>query len=160
MGNAEIPAAPIIGFTFSFVKRFRSFAKRTPAAVSKIKAARPITMIRRVCGLTKDSALILKATVIPRSRETRLERIFCAASERLFSTPHSRSRLPNIRNPTRETDIGATRPATKVTTMGKMIFAFLETLTALYSIWMQRSFFVVSRRMTTGWMIGTRAMYE
>lgn len=110
--------------------------------------------------INKVSAFILKAMVIPRSRETRLERTFCAVSERLFSTPHSRSRLPNIRNPTRETDIGATSPATKVTTMGKMIFAFLETLTALYSIWMQRSFLVVSRRITIGWIMGTRAIYE
>ena len=54
--------------------------------------------------------------------------------------------------------IGATRPAIKVTTIGKMIFAFLETVAGLYSIWMQRSFFVVRSLMTIGRIIGTSAM--
>lgn len=38
MGNAEIPAAPIMGLIFSFEKRFKNFASRTPPMESKTKA--------------------------------------------------------------------------------------------------------------------------
>ena len=84
--------------------------------------------------------------------------MFCAVSERLPNTPHSLNRLPNIRKPTRETEVGATRPATKVTTIGKIILARLETVFCLYSICIQRSFLVVSVLITAGCTIGTNAI--
>ena len=40
IGNAEIPQAPIIGFTFFLVNRFIIFAKSTPPTVSKMNATK------------------------------------------------------------------------------------------------------------------------
>ena len=45
--------------------------------------------------------------------------------------PHSRSRLPNIRKPTSETDIGAMKPAMIVTMMGKQMRSERETCLGL-----------------------------
>ena len=51
---------------------------------------------------------------------------FWAVSLSAFSTPHSRSRLPNIKKPTSATLAGATSPAMTVTTMGnRMRFSLL-----------------------------------
>ena len=91
---------------------------------------------------------------------TMLASSFCADSESEFSTPHSRSRLPNIKKPTRATDLGATRPAMSVMRIGKQMRVVLEIEAGLYSILMRRSFFVVMQRMTAGCTMGTSAIYE
>ena len=67
---------------------------------------------------------------IPSSRVMRLARSFWAVSERVFSTPHSRIRLPNIKKPTSATDEGATSPATADTRMGKRMRVRRDTLRA------------------------------
>ena len=95
--------------------------------VSKIKAKSPIAMISRVSVLTKLSACILKEIVMPRNRVIRLARVFCAVSDMVPRTPHSRIRLPNMRKPTRETLVGAMRPTINVTTIGNAIRTLLET---------------------------------
>ena len=64
---------------------------------------------------------------MPRKMVMRLASTFCAVSEREFSTPHSRMRLPNIKKPTKLTDSGATAPAMMVITMGKRILVILRT---------------------------------
>jgi len=116
-------------------------------------------MMSRVSNRTKASARMLKEMVMPSSSVMRLAREVCAVSERLPSTPHSRSRLPNIRNPTRETDAGEIRPTRKVTIMGNRIRVVLVTgLEDLAGIRIRRSFFVVTRRMAKGCTIGTSAM--
>ena len=46
----------------------------------------------------------------------------------------------------------------KVTMMGKRMRVVLLTLAGLYGMRIMRSFFVVTRRMHTGWMTGTSAM--
>ena len=76
-------------------------------------------MMTSVCGVTKASACIEKEIVSPSSSVMMLANSFCAVWERELSTPHSRSRLPNIRKPTSATDIGATSPAMTVTRIGK-----------------------------------------
>ena len=48
-------------------------------------------------------------------------------SESEFKTPHSRIKLPNIKNPTKATESGATIPATTVIIIGKRIFVVCET---------------------------------
>ena len=128
-----MPAAPIIGFSFlpSGRKRLSSLAKKTPPAVSKTKATRPSARISRVSGRTNLSAVICPATVRPSTIVMRLASTFWAVSDRAFSTPHSRSRLPNIKKPTSATLAGATRPASTVTTMGKRILVVLLTLRLL-----------------------------
>ena len=59
-------------------------------------------------------------------------------------------RLPNIRKPTRATDLGATRPAITVTTIGKRILVVFETSPGLYFILIKRSFLVVTALITGG----------
>ena len=89
--------------------------------VSITNANRPITMIMIVWKVTKFSACILKEIVIPRSSVIKFARLFCAVSDMVPRTPHSRIRLPNIRKPTRATEVGAIMPTTIVTTIGNAI---------------------------------------
>ena len=108
-------------------------------------------MIISVSIVTNCSARMLKEIVMPRSSVMILANSFCAVSDRRLSTPHSRRRLPNIKKPTRETDIGATKPAMMVTIMGNRMRVRLEIAFALTcGIRMRRSFFVVIALMTTG----------
>ena len=104
------------------------------------------------------SAVITGATERPSSSEMRLASTFCAVSESESSTRHSRSRLPNIRKPTSATLLGAAMPAMKVTKMGKRMRVVREMLAGLYSIFIRRSFLVVTRRMQGGCTMGTSAM--
>ena len=83
-------------------------------------------IITRVLTFTKFSAIILNEIVIPKKSVIRFVRVFCAVSDNELSTPHSFKRFPNIRNPTRETDEGATSPAIIVMMIGKSILVVLE----------------------------------
>ena len=96
------------------------------------------------------SACICMATVMPSSSVMRFAMTFCAVSESERSTPHSRMRLPNMRKPTSETDLGATKPAIIVTNTGNMILTIWGTSFCLYSMRILRSFLVVSSRITGG----------
>ena len=60
--------------------------------------------------------------------------------------------------PTSATLLGAAMPAMKVTKMGKRMRVVREMLAGLYSIFISRSFLVVTRRMQGGCTIGTRAI--
>ena len=71
----------------------------------------PRARINKVSGRTNCSAVIWLATVRPSTMVMRLVSVLWAVSDRAFSTPHSRSRLPNMRKPTRATLAGATSPA-------------------------------------------------
>ena len=93
-----------------------------------------------------------------RTLYNRVDGTFCAVSERLRSTPHSRSRLPNIRKPTSATLCGETMPAITVTTIGNRMRVVFVILPGAYSMRIMRSFFVVIRRMQKGCTIGTSAM--
>ena len=84
-------------------------------------------MIRMVLILTKASARILKEIVIPRSRVIRLVSVVWAVSDSVPKTPHSLSRFPNMRKPTREMDAGAMKPTIMVTVMGNAIRTILDT---------------------------------
>ena len=117
-------------------------------------------MMMSVLRLTNWSACIENEIVMPRSSVMRFAKSFCAVWERRSKQPHSRSRLPNIRKPTSETDIGAMKPAMIVTMMGTQMRSERETCLGLYGMCIARSFFVVTSLMANGWMIGTSAMYE
>ena len=102
---------------------------------------------------------MLKEMVIPRSRVIRLAREVWAVSERFPRTPHSRSRLPNIRKPTKDTEAGEISPTRKVTIIGKRILVvFVTGLAGLAGMRIRLSFFVVTRRMAKGCTMGTSAM--
>ena len=55
---------------------------------------------------------------------------------------------------------GTSKPTTKVSTTGKKIRVVLEMGLGVYSIWIRRSFFVVSNFINGGWMMGIKLMYE
>jgi len=88
------------------------------AAVSKIKAVSPSRTIISVSHCRNSSARSLEATVIPKRMVIKLVKTFCAVSERESSTPHSRSRFPNIKKPINATLLGANRPAITVMVIG------------------------------------------
>ena len=96
-----------------------------------------------VSGRKKLSAFICDAIVMPRKIVTRFASTFCAVSERELSTPHSRIRFPNIRNPMSDEEAGTTAATTTVMTIGKSILVRFETVFCSYGIRMRRSFFVV-----------------
>lgn len=127
IGNAEIPAPPIIGLIFFFKYRFSTFANMTPPMVSMTKAKSPISIMMTVCTVTNCSACILNEMVMPKSSVIRFARWFCAVSDMVPSTPHSRIRLPNIKKPTSATACGAMSPTIIETTIGKAIRIFLLT---------------------------------
>ncbi|MPN63392.1 hypothetical protein SDC9_211150 [bioreactor metagenome] len=126
IGKADIPAAPIIGLILDFVNKLMNFTNKTPKAVSKTKAKSPSPMIIAVSTVTKSAACIRDAMVMPKRRVTRLTSSFCAVWEREFKTPLSRMRFPNISIPIRDREVGAIRPATTDTPIGKSIFAVLD----------------------------------
>ena len=67
------------------------------------------------------------AMVRPRKSVIRLASTFCAVSDREFSTPHSRIRLPNIKKPISEAALGAISAAMTVMMMGKRMRVRRET---------------------------------
>ena len=115
-------------------------------------------MMSSVCGFRNCTACMLNAMEMPRKIVMRFASTFCAVSDSEFNTPHSRIRLPNIRKPTSATAFGAKMPVMIVMTMGKRMRVVLEICFGSYGMRMSRSFFVVSRRMTGGWTMGTSAI--
>ena len=157
MGNAEIPQAPIMGFSFCLRKRFASFAKSTPPTVSKINAAAPRIRIFRTSRVRIFSAVIVAPTVIPRKSVTRLASSFCAVLARESTTPDTFSILPNMSAPMSGTEIGARIPAKSTTIKGKRKRAVHDTgFSSLYAMRIRLSCFVVSSLIIGGWIIGTR----
>ena len=126
-----MPAAPTIGLTFFLLNRLRSFANITPAMESNTNATRPRPMMMSVFRFTNWSARMENEIVMPSSSVMRFASVFCAVSERRSRQPHSRRRLPNIRKPTSETDIGAMKPAMMVTRIGKQMRSVRETFLGL-----------------------------
>ena len=155
-----MPAAPIMGLTLFLTNRFMIFANSTPPTVSNTNAMRPSPKISSVSTRKNSAAVICAVIVMPRIRVIKLDSTFCAASERLFNTPHSRSRLPNIKKPMSAAERLDTMPATAVMRTGNRILVVFETEPGVYAMRMRRSFLVVSRRMTGGCTMGTSAIYE
>ena len=94
----------------------------------------------------------VKATVIPKKSVIRLASTFCAVSDSELSTPHSRSRLPNIKKPISATESGAARPAIMPSpSIGNRMRVVLLILNlGLYFMRMRRSALVVIRRYAGG----------
>ena len=79
----------------------------------------PMPMIMRVERLMNLSPVMVAEMVKPRRMVTMLASSFWADWERRSVTPLTRSRLPNMRKPSRATEAGAMIPASRVTAMGK-----------------------------------------
>ncbi len=67
-----MPAAPIMGLTFFFRNRFKNFAARTPAAVSRINATRPMAMTRSVTGWTNRSPVMVAEIERPEKKRYKI----------------------------------------------------------------------------------------
>ncbi len=126
MGTAETPAAPITGFTFPFEIQYMSFPRRTPPAVAKMKATQPSTKIIMVSHSKKAAAVRVEPTVMPSMMTTVFIRAFCAVSDSLSTTRHSRRRLPKANMPINGAARGTRIPPTTATMMGNSILAVLE----------------------------------
>ncbi len=159
MGTADTPALPISGLIFLFLGRMRlkSFTNSTPLLEAITKAMKPRKKMKIVCGVRNCEACVDAPTVMPRRMVTMSVSAFEAVFARRVVTPHSRSRLPKKSMPSRGRPEGTTKQVRSMPTMGKMIFSFWLTARAGF-ILMRRSFFVVNRRISGGWITGTRAM--
>ena len=113
------------------------------------KAMRPRTMILIVLRFRKFCATIVAPTEVARKIVTMFISAFCAVSERRSVTPHSRNRLPSIRQPISGAVEGKSRITKVATRTGKMIFSALET-SRVCSILTLRILSVVSAFMRGG----------
>ena len=114
-----------------------------------------------VIGFVVPASLVYQhGRTLPRAIIGLIASVVCAVSDIVFNTPHSRIRFPNIKKPIRETERGATIPATTVIRTGNKILVIFETFFCSYGMRIKRSFFVVIRRITAGCTIGTSAIYE
>ncbi len=103
------------------------------------------------------SPAMVAPTEMPRNTVTMFIRAFCTVSLRRSVTPHSRHRLPSIRQPISGAVEGSSSTQKMVTTMGKMIFSVLLTSLA-WVMTTSRSFLVVNSFISGGWIMGIRAM--
>ena len=102
-------------------------------------------------------ATMVAPTEVARKMVTMFISAFCTVSESRSVTPHSRNRLPSIRQPTSGAVEGRSRMTKVATTMGKTIFSVLLTSRAC-SIFTLRILSVVKSFMNGGWINGISAM--
>ena len=159
IGTAETPAEPMRGFILPPERRYMTLPPRSPPAVDIINDTRPSAIIFSVLQSRKFCATIVAPTEVARKMVTMFMSAFCAVSESLSVTPHSRKRLPSMRQPMSGAVEGRSRMTKVATTMGKMIFSFFET-SRVCSILTLRICSVVRSFMSGGCIIGMSAMYE
>ena len=101
-----------------------------PPTVEMPKAIRPSRMIFSVSIFRKFEATMVAPTEVESMMVTMFIRAFCTVSDRRSVQPHSRKRLPSIRQPTSGAVDGRSRMTKMVTMIGKRIFSLLETTRA------------------------------
>ena len=145
------------GLTFPLVTTYRILPMSRPPTVDRINANTPRAMIFKVFTLRNEEATIVAPTAVESIMVTMFMSAFCTVSDSRAVTPHSRNRLPSIKQPMRGA-VEGNRMATKmVTTMGKMIFSVLLTSRVCFiTTW--RSFLVVSSFIKGGWIRGISAI--
>ena len=158
IGTAETPAAPIIGLTFDFVKRFIAFAIRMPVIVAVEKAKRPNTNIPSVSGCRKTLPGIVEPTAKPSTIIVAFISEFSDTSAKRGTTPDTRIKLPSISIAINGDAEGTITLMMIVVRTGKMINVRRDGGSDGYSILIRLSCLVVSRRINGGWIIGTSAM--
>ena len=157
IGTAETPAEPISGLTFLPDSLHMMLPPMRPPAVEMPNATRPRKMIFRVSAFRKLEATMVAPTEVERKIVTMFMRAFCTVSDRRSVQPHSRKRLPSIRQPISGAVDGRSRMTKMVTMIGKRIFSVLETGRDC-TILILRSASEVMSFMIGGWIIGIRAM--
>ena len=159
IGTAETPAEPISGLMRPPEVLYITTPPSSPPMVDRPKAQRPSTIIFIVFQLRKFWATIVAPTEVARKMVMIFISAFCAVSLRRSVTPHSRNRLPSIRQPTSGAVDGRRRITKVATTIGKIIFSVLDTSRAC-SILTLRILSVVHSFMSGGCISGISAMYE
>ena len=143
IGTAETPAEPMRGLTFPLVTTYRILPIRRPPTVDRMNANTPSAMIFSVSTLRKEEATMVAPTAVESIMVTMFISAFWTVSDSRAVTPHSRNKLPSIRQPMRGAVEGSSTATNTVTTMGKMIFSVLLTSRVCFiTTW--RSFLVVS----------------
>ena len=127
--------------------------------VARTKPARPRNTILIVLSVRNVEPTAVAPTEMPRNNVTMFISAFCAVSLRRSVTPHSLSKLPNIRLPRSGATDGKSKDTTIVTRIGKITFSFLLT-GRVACMTVIRSFFVVSIFMNGGCRSGISAIYE
>ena len=102
-----------------------------------------------VSRVRKVVPLVVAPTVRPRKMVTMLHSSFWMVLLRRSTTPQTRQRLPNIRQPTSVAASGSSRDTTMVTMIGKMTISVWDTGRSC-GMRMTRSFLVVSAFMMGG----------
>ena len=82
-------------------------------------AMKPMPNMASVCGLRKTWPSMVPPIARPRNSVTILAISFSEALVSRATTPDSRMKLPSMMVPMRGRPLGASRPVTRVTTMGK-----------------------------------------
>ena len=149
IGTADTPAEPMRGLILPPESLYMSLPTSRPPMVENAKAHRPSTTIFRVLAVRNWEPAVVAPTEMPRKMVTMFIRAFCTVSLRRSVTPHSRHRLPSIRQPIRGAVEGSSRMQKIETMMGKTIFSVLETSLA-WVMTVSRSFLVVSSFISGG----------
>ena len=157
IGTAETPAEPMSGLILPPESRYMIRPPSRPPTVEMAKATRPRTMILMVFQVRNRSAVMVAPTEVARKMVTMFMRAFWAVSLRRSATPHSRNRLPSIRQPISGAVEGRSRMTKAETMIGKMIFSVLVT-SRFCSILTTRISGVVRAFMMGGWISGIRAI--
>ncbi len=110
-----------------------------------------------VWAVRKLAPTMVEPTAVDSRMVTMFIRAIWTVSDSRSVTPHSFSRLPNIRQPMRAAVSGSSSTTKMVTTMGKMIFSVLDTV-RVWTILIFRCSAVVSSFMKGGWIRGIRAI--
>ena len=140
MGTADTPAEPIRGLILPPERTHISLPNSTPQAVAKQNAVRPRKMILMVSTLRNLSYTAVAPTEMPRKVVTIFIRAFWAVSLRRSVTPHSRNRLPSIRQPSRGATVGSTKQVTIVTMNHAAFNTALRFVGVITSQWSLASF--------------------
>ena len=131
----------------------------TPPIVAMKNEHAPSTKIPSVLGVRKTDACVEAPTVMPIRIVMMSISWLLAVVARRFTTPDSFRRLPKKSIPSSGIASGTTNVVSRKPMIGKRIFSVEETARG-GRILIRRSRCEVSRRITGGWITGTRAMYE
>ena len=134
-----------------------NLASSTPPAVPKPKATMPMARMARVRGLRKVVPVAVAPTETPGKMVTMLMSSFCTVLLSRSVTPHSRKRLPSIKQAIRGSGRGHQQSHKDGHHDGEDDLLLLETSRRGFMT-ILRSSSVVSSFIMGGWITGTRAM--
>ena len=140
-----------------FKKRLNIFTKSTPEAVAIKKDAAPRPKIHKESVVRNSEACVEAPTVRPNKMVMVSISGPLAVLAKRRVTPLSFNRLPKNSIPNKGKPEGTRKQVNNKPMMGNITFSVCDTTRGGF-IRIRRSCFVVSRRMTGGWITGTKAI--